>query len=77
MVLVRIYGEVTYMVINTDKINWIRIEQGLSMSKLAEKSVMSKATVSRLLKNKTHTRPDTVGRIAKALNVPVKELYIF
>ncbi len=61
--------------VNTEKINWLRIEQGLSITKLAEKSKTSKATISKLFKGEVEVRPDTVGKIAKALNVPVRELY--
>lgn len=59
-----------------ERINWLRIEQGMSITQLAKKSKISKATISRLLKNKITARPDTIGKIAIALNVPVKELYI-
>lgn len=63
------------MKINIEKLNWLRIEQGLSITKLAKKADISKATISRLLKNKVNARLDTIGKIAKALNVDVKELF--
>lgn len=63
------------MNVNIRKLDWIRIEQGLSITKLAKKAEMSKATISRLLKNEVNARPDTIGKIAMALQVPVKDLY--
>ncbi len=59
-----------------EKINWLRIESGLSLSKLAKKAEISKATISRILNNEVEARPDTIGKIAKALDVEVKELFI-
>lgn len=54
------------------KINLIRIKQGISVTELAKKSKLAKATVSRILNNKVSARPDTIGKIAQALNVDVE-----
>lgn len=64
------------MKINSKKINWLRIEQGLSIIDLCEKSSVSRPTVSRLLKGEVSTRPDTIGKIARALGVDPKKLFI-
>lgn len=64
------------MNINIEKINWIRIERGLSITQLAKKAKISKATISRLFKNSGNTRPDTIGKIAIALRIPVQELFL-
>lgn len=63
------------MKINSDKINWLRIEQGLSLTSLCKKSNVSMSTISRLLESKCETRLDTIGKIAKALSVDVKDLF--
>ncbi|KEI10822.1 hypothetical protein Z957_12295 [Clostridium sp. K25] len=65
------------MKINIEKLNWLRIEKGLSITKLAKKSKTSKATISRILRSKVKGRPDTIGKIAMALEVPVRELFIY
>lgn len=64
------------MKINVDKINWIRIEKGLSLTELVKTSGVSMPTISRLLKDEVNARPDTVGKIAIALGVDVKELFL-
>ncbi|MCH3965470.1 MAG: helix-turn-helix domain-containing protein [Clostridium sp.] len=62
---------------NVKKINLIRIKQGMSVTELAEKSKLAKATVSRILNNKACARPDTIGKLAKALNVDVEQIVDF
>lgn len=56
------------------KINLLRIRQGMSITELAKKSKLAKATVSRILSNKVCARPDTIGKLAKSLNVDVEQL---
>ncbi|EJP6473817.1 helix-turn-helix transcriptional regulator [Clostridium botulinum] len=64
------------MKINIEKINWLRAEQCLSIIELCEKSSVSRSTISRLLKGEVSTRPDTIGKVARALNVEVRDLYV-
>lgn len=64
------------MKLNIERLNCLRIEQCLSITKLAEKAIISKATISRILNNQVTARPDTIGKIANALNVPAKELFL-
>ena len=62
---------------NIEKIYWLRVQQGLSIAELCKKSNVSKPTILRLFKGKTATRPDTIGKIAKALGITnVKELFL-
>lgn len=62
------------MNINIEKIDWIRIERGLSITQLAKRAEMSKATISRLLRKEGNARTYTIGKIALALEVSVHEL---
>ncbi|MFL0269243.1 helix-turn-helix domain-containing protein [Candidatus Clostridium radicumherbarum] len=61
---------------NADKINWLRIEQGLSISDLSKKANVGKITLIKLFRTQCNTREYTIGKIAKALNVSVKELFL-
>jgi transcriptional regulator with XRE-family HTH domain len=56
------------------KINLLRIKKGMSITELAQKSELAKATVSRVLSNKSCARLDTIGKLAKALNVEVEQI---
>lgn len=56
------------------KINLLRIKKGMSITELAQKSKLAKATVSRVLSNKSDARLDTIGKLAKALNVEVEQI---
>lgn len=46
----------------------------LSGKKLSERSGVSEVTIARLKKGVQEARPETAGKIAKALNVPVTEI---
>lgn len=48
-------------------------EQQMSIQELAEKSGVSRNTISAIKAGKT-CRPDTAGRIAQAINKPLAEL---
>lgn len=65
------------MNINFNKINYLRIKEGLSITELHNKSKVSIPTISRLLKGGTSTRPENIGKIAKALNVDVEQIIDF
>lgn len=64
------------MKIDFEKITWLRIEKGLSLTSLGEISGLSKSTMTRLSKKENILRPDTIGKIANALGVNPRELYI-
>ncbi|MNN27442.1 helix-turn-helix protein [compost metagenome] len=64
------------MKFDINKINIIRITQGLSITQLAEKSQLSKATISRILGEKTNARANNIGKIAKALDVGIEQITV-
>jgi transcriptional regulator with XRE-family HTH domain len=61
--------------INNKKVELLRAEKGLSLKGLAEKSGLSQSTMTRLSNNTITPRLDTIGKIAKVLDVPVQELF--
>lgn len=63
------------MPIDKEKLKSAMINNNMNMSKLAEESKVSKSQISRLIKEDTKMiRLDTLGKIAKALDVDYKEL---
>ncbi len=51
-------------------------EKNISMSKLSRMSDISFSTISRIINDKSYSPTiNTLERIAKALNVPLSELY--
>lgn len=63
------------MPIDKEKLKSAMISNNMNMSKLAEESKVSKSQISRLIKEDTKMiRLDTLGKIAKALDVDYKEL---
>ena len=63
------------MPIDKIKLTEAMIEKEMNMSDLAKKSEVSKSQISRLMKEDTKTiRLDTVGKIAKALDVDYKDI---
>lgn len=58
-----------------DKIRLLRTERRISIRKMADITGLSKSTLSDIENNKSKKPTiDTVGRIAKALDVPIAEL---
>ena len=57
------------------KIQKLRKAKGLSQKKLAEKADCEQHQISRLEAGKAGVLPSTAERIAKALGVPVTELF--
>ena len=62
------------MKINKEKFTILLAENCMTMSKLSEMTGIEKARISKINKGFDKFRPATVGKIAKALNVPVVEL---
>ncbi len=59
-----------------DKIRLLRTEKKISIRKMAEITGLSKSTLSDIENNKSKKPTvDTIGRIAKALGVPISELF--
>lgn len=55
----------------------IRLSKGLSMEKLAELADLDYSQISKIERGVNNTTVRTLSRIAKALQIPVKELFDF
>lgn len=62
------------MKIDKIKMDIAMANKGYSAKELSEKCGVSQITIARLKKGVQKARPETVGKIAKALNVPVENL---
>lgn len=62
------------MKIDKMKINIAMANKGYSAKELSEECGVSQITIARLKRGVQKARPETVGKIAKALNVPVENL---
>lgn len=64
------------MAVSKEKIQALLIEKKMTYAKLADESKVSKAQISRIMNadSDSKIRTDTLGKIAKALNVDYKEL---
>lgn len=62
------------MKINNRVLNLSLAELCISKKELAEKSGVDVVTISRMVSGVQEPRPKTIGKIAKALNISVKEL---
>ena len=62
------------MKIDKMKVDIAMANKGFSAKELSEKCGISQITITRLKKGVQTARPETVGKIAKALDVPVENL---
>lgn len=62
------------MKINKQKLQVAMANACLSMDDLAALAEVSRVSISKYLSGKRQPKPKTVGKIAKALNVPVTEI---
>ncbi len=62
------------MKIDKMKIDVAMANKGYSAKELSEKCGVSQITIARLKRGVQKARPETVGKIAKALNVDVTEI---
>ncbi|MDD4164916.1 MAG: helix-turn-helix transcriptional regulator [Eubacteriales bacterium] len=62
------------MRISKEKIKIYMANNCMTYDDLAKKSRVSRFTIQKMFANKVDTRPVTIGKIAKALNVKVEEL---
>lgn len=62
------------MKIDKMKIDVAMANKGCSAKELSKKSGVSQITIARLKSGVQKARPETIGKIAKALNVPVESL---
>lgn len=64
------------MIIDKYKIELELASKGLLLLDLCEMSNVAKATLSLALRNRRNCRPKTVGKIAKALGVPIENIIV-
>lgn len=62
------------MKIDKMKIDVAMANKGYSAKELSEKCSVSQITIARLKRGVQKARPETIGKIAKALDVPVENL---
>ena len=62
------------MVLDEKKLQVILAEKGLMLKDLYEKSGVTEITLRRIRKGESTPRPATIGRIAKALDVDVRDI---
>lgn len=62
------------MKIDKMKIDIAMANKGYSAKELSEKCGVSQITIARLKSGVQKARPETIGKIAKTLNVPVESL---
>ena len=60
--------------IQTDQIKQQMLNKGYSINKLSKESKISKSTISRILSKTCNPRPETIYKIAAALNLEIKEI---
>ena len=60
--------------INSNNLNLALAKSCISLKTLSEISNVNKVTLTRIIKGVQEPRPQTIGKIAKALNVDVTEL---
>ena len=63
-----------YYKLNLKAFNLSMIKKGLSINQLSKESGVGKATISRLTREKVVSRPSTIFKIAKALDIDVEEI---
>ncbi|MBQ8682424.1 MAG: helix-turn-helix transcriptional regulator [Selenomonadales bacterium] len=62
------------MKIDKAKLGLVMANKMYSMKKVSERSGVSQVTISRIVCGKQKARPETVGKIARALNVQVADI---
>ncbi len=62
------------MKISKSKLEMIMAEQCLTAENLAKLTGVSQVTIARMKRGVQNGRPATLGKISKALNVPVRDL---
>jgi DNA-binding Xre family transcriptional regulator len=62
------------MKINIKQLQILMANRIITINELAEKTKISRVHIGRFLSGKNTTKPATVGKIAKALNVKVEDL---
>lgn len=65
-----------YYKLNLKALNLAMIKRGYSVNQLSKESGVGKATISRLTREKVVSRPNTIYKIAKALEIDVEEILV-
>lgn len=65
-----------YYKLNLKALNLVMIKKGYSINELAKQSGVGKATISRLIRDKVISRPSTIYKIAKALEIDVEDILL-
>ncbi len=60
--------------INVEKLQYIRISKGYTMSGLAKKAGISKYSVSQVENQNVNPRPDTIRKICLALDIEFEDI---
>lgn len=64
------------LMVNTKKLVLARAQAALTVRELSKKSGVTTSTINRIEKGHIEPNPVTVGKIARALNVPVETLFL-
>ena len=62
------------MVLNDDKLKLHLANEGMLLKELCQKSGIAETTLRKIRQGKCISKPATIGKIAKALNVRVEDL---
>jgi transcriptional regulator with XRE-family HTH domain len=63
--------------VNIQNLILARAKAGLSTEEVSKKADIGRVTISRIQNGAINPNPVTIGKLAKALNVPVEDLIIF
>lgn len=62
--------------LNLKALDLSMLKKGYSINQLSKESGVGKATISRLTREKVVSRPRTIYKIAKALDIDVEEILV-
>lgn len=65
-----------YYKLNLKALNLAMIKKGYSINQLSKESAVGKATISKLTREKVSSRPSTIYKIAKALEIDVEKILL-
>jgi transcriptional regulator with XRE-family HTH domain len=63
--------------VNIKNLILARAKAGLSTEEVAKKAELGRVTISKLQNGTIKPNPVTIGKLARALNIPVEDLIIF
>lgn len=62
--------------LNKNTLSIAMLNKGYSINKLSKRSGVGKATISRIFRDTTNARPETLYKIAKALDLEAEDLLL-